>query len=70
MYHGFLKSFRNNGDGRLLNFQDPKQSGDFDSNYIKTDLLALPKKVAGNYNICEQFRNIRSLTIRDILVLP
>ena len=63
---GFLKRFRNTAEVELFNFQDPTQSSDFDSIYIKTQLLALPEKVGGNHNMYEQFRNISSL--RDILV--
>ena len=65
---GLLKSFRNTAEVEFFNFQDAIQENDFDSNYIKTQSLTLPEKVAGNHNICEQFQNISSLT--DILELP
>ena len=53
--------------GQLFNFQDSIQSSDFENNYIKTQSLTLPEKVAGNH-MCHQFYNISSVT--DTLVLP
>ena len=64
----FLESFKNTAAVELFNFKDPTQSSDFDSNYIKTQLLTLLEKKVGNHNMSDTFQNIISLT--DILVVP
>ena len=53
---GFLKRFRNTPEVELFNFQDPTESSDFDSNYIKTELVTLPESVAANRNYVKNSR--------------
>ena len=65
---GYLKSFRNTAAVEPFNPQDAIQSSNFCSNYIKTQMLTLPEKVAGNHNMRDKFQNISSLI--DILVNP